>query len=67
VRGVLGDVATRIEHVGSTAVPGLIGKPIVDLLVGVPSLEEGRAVTPWLVALGNEDFGEVFISGRLYL
>ena len=31
-----------IEHMGSTAVPGLPSKPIVDLLVGVPSLEEAR-------------------------
>lgn len=67
VRGALGDLATRIEHVGSTAVPGLVGKPIVDLLVGVRSLDEGRAVTPRLVALGYEDFGEIFIPGRLYL
>lgn len=67
VRGVLGAVATRLEHVGSTAVPGLAGKPIVDLLVGVRTLDEGKAVTPRLVALGYEDFGEVFIPGRLYL
>ncbi|WP_257451916.1 GrpB family protein [Archangium lipolyticum] len=67
VREALGDVVTRLEHVGSTAVPGLTGKPIVDLLVGVRSLDEGRAATPRLVALGYEDFGEVFIPGRLYL
>jgi GrpB-like predicted nucleotidyltransferase (UPF0157 family) len=28
-----------IHHVGSTAVPGLIAKPIIDTLIGVPSLE----------------------------
>ncbi|QRK11629.1 GrpB family protein [Archangium violaceum] len=67
VRGALGDVVTRLEHVGSTAVPGLVGKPIVDLLVGVRSLDEGRVATPRLVALGYEDFGEVFIPDRLYL
>ncbi|WNG32618.1 GrpB family protein [Archangium violaceum] len=59
VRGVLGAVVTRIEHVGSTAVPGLVGKPIVDLLVGVRSLDEGKTAAPRLVALGYEDFGEV--------
>lgn len=67
VRGAVGDVVVRIEHVGSTAVPGLIGKPIVDLLVGVRALDEGRACAPRLVALGYEDFGEIFIPGRLYL
>jgi GrpB-like predicted nucleotidyltransferase (UPF0157 family) len=67
VRGVIGDVATRIEHVGSTAVPGLGGKPIVDLLVGVRALDEGKAAALRLVAIGYENFGEVFIPGRLYL
>jgi GrpB-like predicted nucleotidyltransferase (UPF0157 family) len=32
-----------IHHVGSTAVPGLAAKPIVDILVGVESLESSRA------------------------
>jgi GrpB-like predicted nucleotidyltransferase (UPF0157 family) len=39
----LGEVARRVEHVGSTAVPGLAAKPIVDILVAVddPDDEEG--------------------------
>jgi GrpB-like predicted nucleotidyltransferase (UPF0157 family) len=32
-----------IHHVGSTAVPGLAAKPIIDVLVGVRSLDESRA------------------------
>jgi GrpB-like predicted nucleotidyltransferase (UPF0157 family) len=36
----LGSLVVTIEHVGSTAVPGLAAKPIIDLLVGVRSLEE---------------------------
>lgn len=32
-----------IHHVGSTAVPGLAAKPVVDIMVGVRSLEEARA------------------------
>jgi GrpB-like predicted nucleotidyltransferase (UPF0157 family) len=35
----LGDVAVRTEHIGSTAVPGLAAKPIVDLLVAAVALE----------------------------
>jgi GrpB-like predicted nucleotidyltransferase (UPF0157 family) len=38
----LGSFALAIEHVGSTAVAGLPSKPIIDLLVGVPSLEEAK-------------------------
>ena len=33
VRAALGPVALRIEHVGSTSVPGLVAKPIIDVLV----------------------------------
>jgi GrpB-like predicted nucleotidyltransferase (UPF0157 family) len=32
-----------VHHVGSTAVPGLAAKPVIDILVGVRSLEEARA------------------------
>ncbi len=38
------NIITRIEHFGSTAVPGLAAKPIVDLLVGVRSLAEAKQV-----------------------
>lgn len=45
LRSVLGDEALRIEHVGSTSVPGLIAKPIIDILLVVPdSADEPRYV-----------------------
>ncbi|MGY4313878.1 GrpB family protein [Bradyrhizobium sp. JR3.5] len=43
IEQALGAFALAIEHVGSTAVPGLPSKPIIDLLVGVRSLERGQA------------------------
>jgi GrpB-like predicted nucleotidyltransferase (UPF0157 family) len=39
IAAALGPRALRIEHVGSTSVPGLAAKPIVDILVEVASLE----------------------------
>jgi GrpB-like predicted nucleotidyltransferase (UPF0157 family) len=48
----LGGVARRIEHVGSTAVPGLAAKPIVDVLVAVEDPEEEAAYVPALEAVG---------------
>jgi GrpB-like predicted nucleotidyltransferase (UPF0157 family) len=53
IAAALGDLARRIEHIGSTAVPGLAAKPIIDLLVEVPSLvgAQGGAVAP-MQALG---------------
>jgi GrpB-like predicted nucleotidyltransferase (UPF0157 family) len=48
VQDALGPIVVTVEHVGSTAVPGLAAKPIIDLLVGVRSLPEarGRCVEP---------------------
>jgi GrpB-like predicted nucleotidyltransferase (UPF0157 family) len=42
LRGVFGPAVT-IEHIGSTSVPGLAAKPIIDLLVGVQSLAEAKS------------------------
>lgn len=39
IRRLLGELALRVEHVGSTAVPGLAAKPVIDIQVSVPSLE----------------------------
>jgi GrpB-like predicted nucleotidyltransferase (UPF0157 family) len=39
LRAALGDVAMRIDHIGSTAVPGLDAKPIIDVQISVWSLE----------------------------
>lgn len=52
IRALLGPRALRIEHVGSTSVPGLAAKPIIDmLLVVADSADEGAYVAP-LVAAG---------------
>ncbi|OKO72207.1 GrpB family protein [Bradyrhizobium sp. NAS96.2] len=65
----LGVFALAVEHVGSTAVPGLPSKPIIDLLVGVQSLEEAkrRCVEP-IEALGYIYVPEyaAWIPGELF-
>ncbi|OGF23683.1 MAG: hypothetical protein A2V63_01000 [Candidatus Eisenbacteria bacterium RBG_19FT_COMBO_70_11] len=51
------DIIRRVEHFGSTAVPGLAAKPIVDMLVEVTDLEATRSrVAPVLEAQGYEYF-----------
>ena len=49
---VLGAMAVRIEHVGSTAVVGLPAKPIVDVQVSVHDVEDEGAYVPALESLG---------------
>ncbi len=36
------DIALRVEHYGSTAIPGMPAKPVVDVLVDIPSFEQAR-------------------------
>jgi GrpB-like predicted nucleotidyltransferase (UPF0157 family) len=44
-------LAGPIEHIGSTAIPGLAAKPVIDMMAGVASLEESRAALPVLERL----------------
>lgn len=50
----LGAHALAIEHVGSTAVPGLVGKPVLDLAVAVTSKPAADACVQLLEALGYQ-------------
>jgi len=47
---------TVIEHVGSTAVPGLVAKPVVDMLTGVRSLTETRELVPPILEAQGYDY-----------
>jgi GrpB-like predicted nucleotidyltransferase (UPF0157 family) len=52
LRSVLGAEAVRIEHVGSTSVPGLAAKPIVDIVLVVPDSADEPSYVPRLQAAG---------------
>jgi GrpB-like predicted nucleotidyltransferase (UPF0157 family)/predicted kinase len=52
IQAALGPLALEIEHIGSTAVPGLPAKPVIDLLVAVRCLGDAAACIPPLQALG---------------
>jgi GrpB-like predicted nucleotidyltransferase (UPF0157 family) len=52
IADALGDLVRQIEHVGSTAVPGLAGKPTVDIAVGVETLELSPRVVERMGAAG---------------
>lgn len=58
--------AVGIEHIGSTAVPGLCAKPIVDVLVGVRELTLSREQVEAMEGLGYEFLGEHGLPGRLF-
>ncbi|MBO0731427.1 MAG: GrpB family protein, partial [Acidimicrobiaceae bacterium] len=58
------DVAARIEHVGSTAVPGIAAKPIIDMDVIVDSEDDVRPVIDRLATIGYRWRGDLGIPGR---
>ncbi len=66
LRTALGDVLVAVHHVGSTSVPGLCAKPILDLLPvvrSVANLDERRDA---LERLGFRSWGEYGLAGRRY-
>jgi GrpB-like predicted nucleotidyltransferase (UPF0157 family) len=52
IRTVLGDRVIRIDHVGSTSVPGLPAKPLIDVALEVPDSADEAAYVPALEASG---------------
>jgi GrpB-like predicted nucleotidyltransferase (UPF0157 family) len=54
LRAMLGERARLIEHVGSTAVPGLAAKPTIDIVVGIDDPEDEPAYLPDLLAVGYD-------------
>lgn len=46
------EMVVAIKHIGSTAVPGLAAKPVIDLIVGVHSVENTQYAVLLLEALG---------------
>jgi GrpB-like predicted nucleotidyltransferase (UPF0157 family) len=61
-----GDDAVVIEHIGSTAVPGLAAKPIIDILVAARRFPLVASHIAAMEALGYEHLGEYGIPGRAY-
>lgn len=63
---VFGDELVAIHHIGSTSVPALQAKPIIDIMPVVRRIERVDAFNPQMEALGYEAMGELGIPGRRY-
>jgi GrpB-like predicted nucleotidyltransferase (UPF0157 family)/8-oxo-dGTP pyrophosphatase MutT (NUDIX family) len=63
---LLGDELVAIHHIGSTSVPGLAAKPIVDILPVVQRIERIDDLNDLLLALGFVPKGENGIAGRRF-
>ncbi len=63
---VFGPEAVAVEHIGSSAIPGIKAKPIIDILIAVPAIERVDGLNPAMIELGYEPRGEFGIPGRRY-
>lgn len=66
VTAALGDLLVAIHHIGSTAIPGIVAKPVIDLLAVVTEVEALDLRAHLLEDLGYEAMGEFGIAGRRY-
>jgi len=60
------ELEIHIEHIGSTSVPGLSAKPIIDIVAGVPPRVERELYVQAFKELGYEHKGAFGIRGRNY-
>ena len=55
-----------IEHIGSTAVPGMVAKPIIDIMLGLAEVPPSKEFIARLIGLGYEYLGESGVPDRYY-
>ena len=60
------ELPIRLEHIGSTSIPGLAAKPVIDILAGRPSNVSGEKYVAAFKAIGYEHKGAYGIPGRNY-
>lgn len=66
IREALGQRVVAIHHIGSTAVPGMAAKPIIDMLAEIRVPVTDPATGDSLVSLGYVNHGEFGIPGRTF-
>lgn len=67
IRAILGDNCAAVYHIGSTSVPGLAAKPVIDIMPVVYDLKAVDLVADDFRQIGYEYMGEWGIPGRRYL
>jgi GrpB-like predicted nucleotidyltransferase (UPF0157 family) len=66
IREAFGPALLGVHHIGSTAIPGIPAKPVIDMLAEFESLEAADAHAEEMKRLGYEVMGEFGIAGRRY-
>ena len=63
---ILGEKTLDLRHIGSTSVPGILAKPILDILAAVKALAEVEAFIQDLNKVGYQDKGDGGVFGRRF-
>ncbi|CAH0347315.1 GrpB family protein [Bacillus sp. CECT 9360] len=66
LRGIFKEELVAIHHFGSTSVPGLKAKPVIDMMPLVKNIETVDLYNDKMIALGYEPLGEYGIEGRRF-
>ena len=66
LRAVFGSALRDLHHIGSTSIPGLAAKPVIDMIPVLDRIEAAEERAAALADLGYEGLGENGISGRRY-
>ncbi len=66
ITSAMGEMLVAIHHIGSTAIPGIYAKPVIDMLVEVRDITEVEARSSAMELIGYEVMGEFGIPGRRY-
>ncbi len=67
LKNILGSIAIDIQHVGSTSIKGIMAKPIIDIAVGVKSVDDMKYYTERLKDIGVIFRGEVIAGQMLFV
>ena len=66
LKDLIGEYVIDIQHIGSTSIPDMIAKPIIDIGIAIKDFEEGQRLVKPVESLGYEYKGENGIPGRHY-
>ncbi|MBS4175615.1 GrpB family protein [Bacillus sp. FJAT-49736] len=66
IRNVMKNIIVNIHHIGSTSIPGMAAKPIIDIMIEVESIEKVDSYNQEMIQLGYDPQGENGIPNRRY-
>ncbi len=66
LKPIFGDLLIEIHHIGSTSIPNMPAKPVIDIMPIVTEISAVDTLNSALIALGYEPMGENGIIGRRY-